>query len=102
MDLGEPKKKVSILSVFFLLKKAEDGSIKGIDSYKRDYKTTSVPFYVDYRFNSEHKYRVYRTELRMEFYIELLQSFTVSGDNVLSVYAGSKFLIACTVRVIHF
>ncbi len=45
----------------------------------------------------ELEYRVHNTELTMEFYVRVLNDWCKPGDKVLSVYAGSKFLIASVV-----
>jgi hypothetical protein len=37
-------------------------------------------------------------ELRIEFYVSILQSLTVHGDTVYSVFGGSKFMYAAMVR----
>jgi len=46
---------------------------------------------------NELKYRIYNTELRMEFYINILKKFSISGRAVMSVFAGSKFTLAAMV-----
>ena len=45
----------------------------------------------------ELEYRVHNNELTMEFYLRVFQDWCSPGDKVLSVYAGSKILIAAVV-----
>jgi hypothetical protein len=37
-------------------------------------------------------------ELRLEFYVSLLQSLVISGETVFNVCGGSKFMYAAMVR----
>ena len=46
---------------------------------------------------SELEYRLYDTELRMEFYIRILDLFCHARDNVLSVFSGGKIVCAAWV-----
>ena len=41
---------------------------------------------------NELEYRIYDTELRMEFYLGLIDLFCDAREEVYSVYAGGKFL----------
>ena len=46
---------------------------------------------------NELEYRIYDTELRMEFYLGLIDLFCDAREEVYSVYAGGKFLCAAWV-----
>jgi hypothetical protein len=46
----------------------------------------------------ELKYRLSSSELRMEFYLDLLFDFYRPGDRFLGVYSGSTCLMAAKVR----
>jgi hypothetical protein len=46
----------------------------------------------------ELKYRLSSSELRMEFYLDLLFDFCRPRDRFLGVYSGSKCLVAAKVR----
>ena len=54
--------------------------------------------YTNPRAYDELQYRLYRGELRMEFYLSLMKLFTTTGSNMFSVYAGSKITCAAVVR----
>ena len=54
-------------------------------------------YYWDYGKNTESKWRAGPSELRMEFYLDILQAFAKSEENVLGIYAGAKFMLAAKV-----
>jgi len=83
--------------VLFLVRKEEDGVPKAYKSIKV-YNTFDCTLYTRNWFNTEAKLRVHHNKLRMEFYIDFLQSFAMKGENILSVYSRSKFLLAAKVR----
>jgi len=80
-----------------LLKKDEEGKPKHLDARKRSYSTEEILYYKEFQKNTEAKYRIHPSELRMEFYINLLESFCIMRENVIGVYTGSKFMIAAKV-----
>ena len=47
--------------------------------------------------NSEIEYRLYDCELRMEFYLQVLDLFLSPRDTVVSIYAGGKIICAAWV-----
>ena len=47
---------------------------------------------------NELEYRVYSTELRMEFYLWLVKKFVKAGDSVSSMWGGGKLTWAAMVR----
>ena len=46
---------------------------------------------------NELDYRIYNTEMRMEFYIKLLELFCKNGDAILTVFGGGKLTCAAWV-----
>ena len=38
-------------------------------------------------------------ELRMEFYLNILQDFVVAFENILAVFTGCKFMLAAKVKI---
>ena len=37
-------------------------------------------------------------ELRMEFYLNILQDFAAASENILAVFTGRKFMLAAKVK----
>jgi hypothetical protein len=60
-------------------------------SPKSRYQTRRQAFEIDYR--------IYDTELRMEFYLSLLDLFVLPREIVLSVFGGGKIVSAAWVRI---
>ena len=58
---------------------------------------SDVLYYSEYGRYNEAKYRLYSSELRMEFYFELLRLFSLGGENVLGIHTGTKFMLASRV-----
>lgn len=50
--------------------------------------------------NTDAKWTEYATELRIEFYLEVLHVYAQPKENVIEVYAGAKFLLDAKV-IIH-
>jgi len=85
--------------LLLLIRKGEDRVAKWQKYVKKGYGTFDNIFYTALRFNTEAKLRVHQSKLKMEFYIDILQSFALKRENVLSMYSGSKFLLATKVRI---
>jgi hypothetical protein len=66
---------------------------------KKEYRAADVPYYSESRKYMEAKYRLHNSELRMEFYFELLQTFCYPGKNFLSILSGSKCMLAARVSI---
>jgi len=60
----------------------------------------STEYYRDPSKNNEAKWRTCASELRMEFYLQILESFSSSGENVVGIYAGSKCMLAAKVSLV--
>ena len=56
-----------------------------------------VPYYSNVGRYNEVTYRVYATELRLEFYFELLSLFCRANENVIGIHCGSKFMLTAKV-----
>ena len=87
-----------LVTLLFLLKKDDTGRAINKDAVLKMYTTSEIPYYLEPSKNSEAKYRLHPSELRMEFYIDILQSFGCAGENVIGIYAGAKLMIAAKVR----
>ena len=55
-------------------------------------------YYTDPSKNNEGKWRLRPTELRMEFYVNILQDFAAALKNILAVFTGRKFMLAAKVK----
>jgi len=86
------------IKMLFLFKKGVNGVGKGIDSMKDRYVTSGNTYYNEWWKHTEAKYRVNRLEVCMGFYLDILQSFCVTGENVIGIYLGAKFMLAAKVR----
>ena len=53
--------------------------------------------YKDVKKYNELPFRMYNMELRMEFYLSLVEMFCVPGSGIFSVFAGSKLTYAALV-----
>ena len=63
-----------------------------------EYLALNIPYYLEAGKYQELKYRLYSSELRMEFYLDLLFDFYKPRDWFLGVYLGLKCLVAVKVR----
>ncbi|KAG0593715.1 hypothetical protein M758_UG013400 [Ceratodon purpureus] len=58
------------------------------------YTTPDHPLYKDNRKFNERRYAMYPSELRMEFYLQVVDTFCRTGGAVYQLYAGTKSLMA--------
>ncbi|KAG0594496.1 hypothetical protein M758_UG082500 [Ceratodon purpureus] len=65
-----------------------------------EYRTPDHPLYKDNRKFNERRYAMYPSELRMEFYLQVLDTFCNTGVAVYQLYAGTKSLIAAAMLLI--
>ena len=56
-------------------------------------------YYTDPSKNNEGKWRLRPTELRMEFYLNILQDFAAASENIFAVFTGRKFMLAAKVKI---
>lgn len=86
------------VTLLFLFKKGIDFAQAAKKCVKKKYDTPAeCVYYTEPARNTEAKWRVYPTELRMEFYIEILQACAAPKENVLGIHTGAKFLLAAKV-----
>ena len=57
-------------------------------------------YYTDPPKNNEGKWRLRSIELRMEFYLNILQDFAATSENILAVFTGRKFMLAAKVKIL--
>ncbi|KAG0573035.1 hypothetical protein KC19_VG143100 [Ceratodon purpureus] len=67
-----------------------------------EYRTPDHPLYKDNRKFNETKYALYPSELRMEFYLQVHDTFCKNRGAVYQLCGGTKPLLAATVICIHF
>ncbi len=68
-------------------------------SPKPAYRAPNTDVFNKPRLYNELVYRINNTELRMEFYLNILKEFSVPGMNVVSVFGGSKLTLAAMVCI---
>ena len=68
---------------------------------KSEYTTPPHQLYEKPRKYQEFKYATYPAELRMEFYLKVLQSFVRKDEAMFQLYAGTKPLMASMVSHSH-
>ena len=55
-------------------------------------------YYTDPSKNNEGKRRLRPTELRMEFYLNILQDFAAASENIFAMFMGGKFMLAAKIK----
>jgi len=85
--------------LLFLFKKENQFANNARELMKSEYRAPgeTCPYYRDSSKNTESKWRINPTELRMEFYLEILHVFAAPEENVLGIYTGGKFMLASKV-----
>ena len=66
---------------------------------KKQYQAPQHVVYEKPQKYNELEYSMYPIELRMEFYIRILDMFYVQGDSVFELYVGMKLMVASLVSV---
>ena len=66
---------------------------------KKQYQAPQHVVYEKPRKYNELEYSMYPIELRMEFYIRILDLFCEQGDSVFELFAGTKLMVASLVSV---
>ena len=82
----------------FMVKKDDTEAVSLRNKILKEYRAPEVPYYLEPGKYQEQKFRLDSSELRMEFYLELLYNFYRPGDRFLGVYSRSKCLAAAKVR----
>jgi hypothetical protein len=95
-DLTVRKQSPNVFLMFLI--KNGDIEAEGLKlKFRFEYHTHDIPYYTDNGKYSELKYRFSASELRMEFYLDLLHDLCRPGDSFLGVYSGSKCLVAAKI-----
>ena len=68
--------------------------MKGMYTTPQTYVYYTDPFEIN-----EGKWRLRPTELRMEFYVNILQDFAAASKNILAVFTGRKVMLAAKVKI---
>ena len=90
------------LQMYFLMFLIKTGDVKaeGLKAKIRfEYHAPDIPYNTDSRKYSELKYRLRASELRMEFYLDLLHDLCRPRDSFMGVYFGSKCLVAVKISL---
>jgi hypothetical protein len=95
---GTARKQSPDVFFLFLVKKG-DREAEGLrGKILLEYHAPDIPYYLEAGKYQELKYGLSSSELRMEFYLDLLYDFCRPGDRFLGIYIGSKCLVAMKVR----
>ena len=87
--------------LLFLFKQGNAYADEARQRMKGIYTTpVTCAYYTDPSKNNEGKWRLRPTELRMEFYLNILQDFTAASENILVVFTGRKFMLAAKVIIL--
>jgi hypothetical protein len=94
------RKQSADVFLMFLVKK-DDREAESLKSKIRgEYRAPDIPYYVEAEKYQEIKYRLCASELRMEFYLDLLFDLCRLGDRLFGVFTSSKCLVATKVCII--
>ena len=86
--------------LIFLFKRGNTYADEACRRMKGVYTTPQMcVYYTDPSKNNEGKWRLQPTELRMEFYVNILQDFAAASENILAVFTGRKFMLAAKVKI---
>ena len=81
-----------------LLRRGDDSASRLRQNVKAEFAVPSdVPYYSEVGRYNEVKYQVEPSELRMEFYLEIMKLFCRAGENFVNIHCGSKCLLAAKV-----
>jgi hypothetical protein len=95
---GSARKQSPDVFLLFLVKN-DDTEAQGLRrKIPSEYRAHDIAYYLEAGKYQELKYRLSSSELRMEFYLDLLFDFCRSGDRFLGVYSGSKYLVAAKIK----
>jgi hypothetical protein len=86
--------------LMFLMKKGDKEAESLRSKICDEYHAPDILYYVEVEKYQEMKYQLCTSELRMEFYLDLLFDLCRLGDRLLGVFTGSKCLVATKVWII--
>jgi hypothetical protein len=95
MAYNSSKAKAAV-HLIFLIKR---GSRPKSRTIPKEFDVPDIPKWSKAGLYNELEYRIYSTELRMEFYLQILDLFCITRQNVLSIFAGGKVICAAWVRL---
>ena len=102
--LNDAKTRAPPASLFllFLFKQGDDRASRLRQNVRKEFTVPlDVPYYSDVGRYNEVKYQMYATELRLEFYFELLNLICRANENVIGIHCGSKFMLIAKVCYWH-
>ena len=98
LDNTKTRAPPTLVHLLFLFKRGDDRASYLRQNVRREFTIPSdVPYYTDFGRYMEAKYCVYASELRMEFYFELLNLFCRVGENIIGIHSGAKFMLVAKV-----
>jgi hypothetical protein len=95
------RKQSADVFLMFLVKKSDKEVERLRSKIRSDYRASNIPYYVEARKYQEMKYRLCTSELRMEFYLDLIFDLCRPGERILGAFMGSKYLVATQVCIFH-
>lgn len=98
LNMGTSRSKCSEVFLHFLIKRDGPQASTLVDKVKRHYSSVPTFYYTEKSKYLEASFAVHGSELRMEFYLELVKDFCKPNERVFGVYPGSKFILANKVR----
>ena len=88
----------AVVYLLFLLRRGDDRASRLRQNVKAEFAVPSdVPYYSEVGRYNKVKYRVEPSELRMEFYLEIMKLFCRAGENFVGIHCDSKCLLAAKV-----
>ena len=91
----------AVVYLLFLLKHGDDRASRLRQNVKAEFAVSSdVSYYLEVGRYNEVKHRVEPSELKMEFYLEIMKLFCRAGENFVGIHCGLKCLLAA--KVCHF
>ena len=94
---GSARKQSPDVFLLFLMKSDDREAVSLKEKIYSEYHALEISYYLEPGKYQELKYRLDLSELRMEFYLDLLYEFCRLGDRFLGMYLGSKCLVAAKV-----
>lgn len=94
LNYGSSRSKVAEVYFLFLIKKDHPQADELVEKVQRYYFPVETPFYMEKNKYLEACIAVHGSELRMEFYLDLLRDFCNPMDRVFGVLSGTKFMLA--------
>ena len=84
--------------LLFFFKRGDDCASRLRQNVRKEFTVLSdVPYYTDVEWYMEAKYRLYASDLRIEFYFKMLNLFCRAGENIIGIHTGAKFMLAAKV-----